>query len=149
LTVVRNSGAVKSCFVFAISGDTLEGKAPRVFRDPVGPQVGGKIADQLRARGFRVTAVKPGKACDAAFGIKFPKFNVTVVLTVTRRAEIVECDVLTWCIKRFWRSVSDGTLSEEWGRVCVVIYETLRQDTDVTSLQWLTEDDWTKREWGQ
>lgn len=152
LTDVGTTNAIKSCFVFTVACSTLDTKVLRPFRDPLGPLLGTRIANQLRAQGFRVTAVKPGKACDAGFGVEFPKFQVAAVLSVTRRSGVIECDVLTWCIKHLWRRVSPDSLADGWTSVCVAINEILRQDSNVTALQWLTEDQaankcWEEREW--
>jgi hypothetical protein len=136
-----HANQIKSSFIFTATAVSEAKENNRRFRDPLGLDISRRIASQLRAGGFSVTDVKPGSACDAAFNIRFPKFDVVSILLANRSSGIVKCSIATWCVRAFWRRVSPQEVSEGWTRACTAIEKALTQDPTVTSLLWLTEEE--------
>jgi hypothetical protein len=132
---------IKSSFLFTIPNESRDKQGRTLFRDPLGLDIFRKIASQLRADGFEATEAAPGKACVAAFEIRFPKFDVSAMLLTSRRADTVQCRVSTWCTTALWRRVPPKLVSEGWIRACEAIEKILRQDSNVTVLTWMTEKD--------
>ncbi|MGA8437824.1 MAG: hypothetical protein WB762_14860 [Candidatus Sulfotelmatobacter sp.] len=132
---------IKSSFLFTIPNKSRDKQGRTLFRDPLGLDIFRKIARQLRTEGFQATEAAPGKACVAAFEIRFPKFDVFAMLLTSRRADTVQCRVSTWCTTALWRRVSPELVSEGWIRACEAIEKILRQDSNVTALTWMTEKD--------
>jgi hypothetical protein len=133
---------IKSRFLFTIPIKSDGKQKVSAFRDPLGLDFFRTVADQLRASGFQVSKVKPGKACVASFEISFPEFEVLAILLAHRpTASVMQCRVQTRCLRPLWRSVSPHLVSEGWIRVCAAIEKILRHDPSVTSLLWMTENE--------
>jgi hypothetical protein len=134
-----SSARFKSCFRFTVAADTLQ-RAKR-FRDPIALGVLREAAKQLASEGLRVTEVRPGKACDGGFRIRFEKCDIEVVIGAERRTGVVDCAVLTWYMKPAWRRVSSEALCEAWDRACTLVGKVLAQNARVRSLRRVTEDE--------
>jgi hypothetical protein len=132
---------IRSQFAFTVPDNSGCGQKVRPFRDPIALGVLVKVVERLRADGLRVTDAKPGMACHAAFSVKFPEFEVLVILLARRRDGIVDCRILSWCARSPWRRPSPRVVSEGWSRACVAIKKALSQDPDTASLRWMTEDE--------
>jgi hypothetical protein len=141
-TAGEGTGAagIRSCFLFAVLNASEAQRNFKKFRDPVALEVSRELAHRLSADGFTVTVPKPGKACDAAFKIRVQDFNVLAIVLAKRSGTHVEFSVLTSCIRPLWRPVTPQVILEGWVRACEAIEKGLRQDRNITSLQWLTED---------
>ena len=70
------SEQVKSRFFFTVVNTSEVKHKLSTFRDPLGLDAFNRVVDQLRAEGFNVTEAKPGKACVAAFQVRFSGFEV-------------------------------------------------------------------------
>jgi hypothetical protein len=122
---------IKNEFEFTVSNVSESRSEPRIFRDPLALEVHRRLAAQLRMDGFDVTDAKPGKACDAAFSVKFPKFNVFVMIA----AERPNYAILTWCSRPLWTTVPPREVSDDWVRTCDGIEKALKQDLNVSSIK--------------
>jgi len=130
---------IKSCFVLAVRVDSRESATFRLFRDPVGMEILTNVAERLRIAGFRMTAPKPRKACDAAFRVRFEDhLDIGVTLIAERESGVVGCTVLTNCSVRAWSRVSPQLARSRWMSVCVAVEEALSADSKVQSLRSLT-----------
>lgn len=134
------SEQVKSRFFFTVVNTSEVKHKLSTFRDPLGLDAFNRVVDQLRAEGFNVTEAKPGKACVAAFQVRFSGFEVCAILLAHRTApDLVQCRAHTWCVRPLWRRVPPEVVSKEWIRSCTAIERALRRDASITSLLWLTE----------
>jgi hypothetical protein len=133
---------IKCCLRFAISSDSLNKQEITTFRDPLGLELFRRVATQLRSEGFQVTNAKPGKACVAAFKVRFPQFSVFAMLRAHRPTpDIVQCKVDTWCLRAIWHRASSQLVSEGWISLCAAIERILRQDLKVMSLICVTKNE--------
>jgi hypothetical protein len=129
--------AVKNCFVLRVASDLPATKIRR-FRDPLYLRIAGKIVGELRVRGFQVTEPKAGKACDAAFTVKFRRFRIEVVMLATRYPGAIEGGILTWYRKLPFLPVSWQFIHDEWAKLVDAIDCNLPEDPTVTALSRLT-----------
>lgn len=129
---IDSASEVHSCFVFTVPGGLSEQPRVGLFRDPYGPYLLARVARLLSARGFDVTAVRPGRACDAGFSVRLDRLAIEVALLVKRREKVTECGLLTWCHRplfgRFWRRALPKRESDEWSRLSAAIDSVLRED---------------------
>ena len=118
-------------FEFTVSRISAPDYQPPIFRDPVALELHRRLAAKLRDKGFCVTDARPGKACDAAFCVQFPKFNVFVMIA----SERPDYSILTWCSRRMWTHVSPQEVANGWTRTCDTIETALKEDPSVLSMQ--------------
>lgn len=123
---------IQGCFVFSFPDGFSEQPSRKVFRDPFGPYLLTRIAKLLSARGFDVTGVRPGRACDAGFSVCLGVTTIKVALLVTRpRQNVIECGLLTWPRTSFFQRVWYRSWKpdfEEWSRLSAAIDTALRED---------------------
>jgi len=141
LAEASQADQIKGCFVFTVRALETKPDGKRVS-DLLGLKIFRKIADQLRADGFDITKPGPGSACAGAVEIRFPNFEVAAIILVDlSEAGMANCEVLTWCVRPFWRHPSPQEVSRGWISVCSAIDKVLSEDPKVTSLYRLTENE--------
>jgi len=139
--MTASANAVKSCFSFKVASKFPADEKPKRFHDPFALSKAGMIVAHLRREGFRVTDQQPGKACDAAFTVIFPRFRIEAILLANHSPDDSEYAILTWYRKLIFFSVSLQSIYEQWTQVCVAIDQILRRDSTVTSLSWMTDEE--------
>jgi len=135
------SDQVRSHFLFRVPVSSEAEQHVKRFRDPLALDIFRKLANRLRAQGFDVSQAKSGSACDAIFTTRFSEFRVIAIILAKRSVGVVECDVLTWCLRPFWRHVIPQVVSESWIRTCSAMEQILRENPSITSLQRLSENE--------
>jgi hypothetical protein len=79
---------IRNCFVFKVPSDGVQ--RVKRFRDPVALRILSEVARSLASKGFKVTSVKPGKACDGGFKIQFERSCVEVLVAAERHGDFVD-----------------------------------------------------------
>jgi len=144
----ESSSHIKTCFVFTAPNDLLS-QAVATRQGTMAQPILSKLAERLRAEDFKVAQVQRGKPGDAALcDVKLRDFTLVAALGVTQSSGGIECSLLTWCLRPFWRHRRAGSVSEAWGDVCEVMHRILKQDLGVTALRRLTRDE-AEAEWEQ
>jgi|SRR5215831_7250012 len=110
----------------------------KIFRNPFGLFLLRNLATRLQTDGFQVTQVKTGRACDAWFNINFEGFHVSVVVLVKQQADFVECNMMTWLYKPWWKIKLPASALKDWARTCEAI-ERLSRDDPRLAVERLTE----------
>jgi hypothetical protein len=128
---------IKSRFVFSMPIGRKNRQKRSLFRDPVALDIFRRVAKGLSEDGFKVTEAKPGKACVAAFSIRFPTLEVTAVLDASWRGENIQCRIWTHCYVPFWRKLSPELVSQNWICACTAIEKVLTEKLGVESFQQL------------
>src|SRR5580704_3506704 len=132
------SDGIRACFVFSLDPE-VPGLSPGAVRNGADLLISGKIADGLRAKGFRITEPVHGKPEGAeVFDVRLSGFDVVVVIFPEGASELHEYRMRTSCLRPFWRRVPHQSVSEGWIHVCAAIEKTLREDLKAASISWLT-----------